>query len=389
MIYIEILLGLLLYISTVGYMQTFRGQSFFNFVIASIIMVFNYFALKSVLAEWDINQFIWIVSSISIVLFFIYKLFFGDEDIDDEHKHISPSIILVIVFLVSAYLYAMGGISIISSGSKMNISNIPTKHWSEATTTYNNKLQSIDFVVGRVVLKNYNPDTNIANIELMWSDEARDKLSAIPTKSSISLSISNQDVKEIFDNIQADRELYSKIVYNKSSFTITDIFLIYKDRKIAIDTTLKAPNISNISNTTNITNITTKWNPLIYKGKRSYTKESEDSIKDNYTGLIWQKQTSSKEMKWDEAKAYCKAQTTDNQKWRLPTYNELYYLADRSKYNPAIDKSYFDMPNDDYPWFWSNTEYANDKTQAWVVSFSNGNDGWGSKTDSNFVRCVR
>ena len=94
-------------------------------------------------------------------------------------------------------------------------------------------------------------------------------------------------------------------------------------------------------------------------------------------------------MKWDEAKAYCKAQTTDNQKWRLPTYNELYYLADRSKYNNAIDDS-FDMPKDNYPWFWTNTEYADDKkTQAWVVYFRNGNDRWRTKTVSYFVRCVR
>ncbi len=73
-------------------------------------------------------------------------------------------------------------------------------------------------------------------------------------------------------------------------------------------------------------------------------------------------------MKWDEAKAYCKAQTTDNQKWRLPTSNELYYLADRSKYNNAIDDS-FDMPKDKYPWFWSNTEYANDKNSGLGCQF--------------------
>ncbi len=30
-----------------------------------------------------------------------------------------------------------------------------------------------------------------------------------------------------------------------------------------------------------------KWNPLIYRGKRSYSKNSTNTVKDNYTGLIW------------------------------------------------------------------------------------------------------
>jgi hypothetical protein len=29
------------------------------------------------------------------------------------------------------------------------------------------------------------------------------------------------------------------------------------------------------------------WNPLIYRGKRSYTKNNTNTVKDNYTGLIW------------------------------------------------------------------------------------------------------
>ncbi len=39
--------------------------------------------------------------------------------------------------------------------------------------------------------------------------------------------------------------------------------------------------------------------------------------------------------------------------------------------------------------YWSSTTVASNSSYAWAVSFNDGNDGWGDKTYSLFVRCVR
>jgi len=129
------------------------------------------------------------------------------------------------------------------------------------------------------------------------------------------------------------------------------------------------------------------WNPKIYRGKRSYTKNSTNTVKDNYTGLIWQKSGSTNRMKWSDAKEYCNNLSLDGySNWRLPTEEELYYLADRKKYNPAIDTDYFSIKSS---WYWSATTYKNDSSSFWGVYFNDGNDNWFLHSDTHYVLCVR
>ena len=64
--------------------------------------------------------------------------------------------------------------------------------------------------------------------------------------------------------------------------------------------------------------------------------------------------------------------------WRLPTQKELMQAY--------IDGSYFNLSQTSYD-FWSATEY--DSTPAWVVYLDAGIAGYGSKTNTSYVRCVR
>ncbi|HHH37682.1 MAG TPA: DUF1566 domain-containing protein [Epsilonproteobacteria bacterium] len=128
------------------------------------------------------------------------------------------------------------------------------------------------------------------------------------------------------------------------------------------------------------------WDKSIYRGERSYSKNTAHTVKDNLTGLIWQKSGSKKKMNWTSAKAYCSDLSLDGfDDWRLPMMEELYYLGDVSKYNPAIDEK-FDVKND---WYWSSTEFKNDSSSAWNVDFNYGYDGWYNKTYEYYVLCVR
>ena len=74
--------------------------------------------------------------------------------------------------------------------------------------------------------------------------------------------------------------------------------------------------------------------------------------------------------------------------WRVPTVEELFGLADRTRYSPAIDTTFFpETPND---WFWSSTVDASSPSVcAWIVSFNYGDSDWGYQGAEGFVRAVR
>ncbi len=74
--------------------------------------------------------------------------------------------------------------------------------------------------------------------------------------------------------------------------------------------------------------------------------------------------------------------------WRMPTVEELFCRADRTRVRPAIDTAFFpDTPND---WFWSSTVDADAPSGcAWFVNFYNGGSNWGNRGGEGFVRAVR
>jgi len=128
-----------------------------------------------------------------------------------------------------------------------------------------------------------------------------------------------------------------------------------------------------------------KWNPKIYRGERSYSVNTLHTVKDNYTGLIWQKEDDGVKRTWKDAVSYCDNLSLAGRSWRLPEQEELYYLGDVSKYDPAIDTDYFTVKSSFY---WSNTAYENNSSSAWSVRFLNGDDFWYTTADTNYVLCV-
>jgi hypothetical protein len=132
------------------------------------------------------------------------------------------------------------------------------------------------------------------------------------------------------------------------------------------------------------------------------------------TGLTWQKcsvgQTltgetcsgDAKEMTWDEAMKVSVNFAKHND-WRLPTEEELmtlvfcsdskYYGTDGSCSNPStitqptINTMYF--PNTQSRLYWSSSPSASYSSNAWGVSFVDGNSSSYSKNYFNFVRLVR
>jgi len=115
----------------------------------------------------------------------------------------------------------------------------------------------------------------------------------------------------------------------------------------------------------------------------------KEVVLDTKTNLIWQDNSDSKTIKksWSEAITYCEDLTLAGySNWHLPNFNELYYLANRDKYNPAMDSGFNNLLNSGY---WTSTTYADDSSSAWVVNFNYGHDYDDDKGYDYYVRCVR
>ncbi len=126
----------------------------------------------------------------------------------------------------------------------------------------------------------------------------------------------------------------------------------------------------------------------------AYTRNATlDTVYDDETNLTWQDDgnVSINPKKWSDAIDYCEAlDFAGVQDWRLPNFNELYMIADRSTYGPAMHMdatSGFQNVTSSY--CWSSTTVASVSYNAWRVYFYNGNDYWYGKTNSFYVRCVR
>jgi Protein of unknown function (DUF1566) len=112
------------------------------------------------------------------------------------------------------------------------------------------------------------------------------------------------------------------------------------------------------------------------------------AVLDKATALIWTvKET--KRLPWEKAQAaVAKLDTAGFKDWRLPTVEELFLLADRTRVSPAIDTAYF--PDCKSDWYWTSTPYASSPgVCAWLVYFFNGSAYWYDRDYDGYVRAVR
>ena len=124
-------------------------------------------------------------------------------------------------------------------------------------------------------------------------------------------------------------------------------------------------------------------------------------VLDTSTNLMWQDEAytsaeasaysnnteNGKVLNWVSAISYCENLTYGTySNWYLPNFNELYNIADRSKYNPAINSAFQNVVTSDC---WSSTTGASNTSNAWLVNFFHGDDNVDDKTGTYYVRCVR
>ncbi|MEP6655285.1 MAG: DUF1566 domain-containing protein, partial [Myxococcales bacterium] len=109
----------------------------------------------------------------------------------------------------------------------------------------------------------------------------------------------------------------------------------------------------------------------------SYTDLGDGTVKDNVTGLIWQKAVAATQaFAWDTAKNYCASQALAGRTWRLPTRIELLSLVDFTRTSPALNVTAFPgTPGGKYYWTaspWVVSQIATKPQYSWIVNFYEG-----------------
>ena len=123
----------------------------------------------------------------------------------------------------------------------------------------------------------------------------------------------------------------------------------------------------------------------IYKGDKSYTILNAYEVKDNITGLVWQRGYGSKR-NWEDAKKYCQnLELSGHHNWRLPHSQELFYIVDFSS-KKLINSKYFKAKN---RIFWASNQHLTRDTYGWSVDFRDGMLDWNYKPNLFYSRCVR
>jgi formylglycine-generating enzyme required for sulfatase activity len=130
-------------------------------------------------------------------------------------------------------------------------------------------------------------------------------------------------------------------------------------------------------------------NPITTTFTVDHFKDNGDgTIKDNYTGLIWQKIQSSNTMTWEEALAYASGLSLAGKAdWRLPNLKELQSLNDEKLSKPSFPKTYF--PNIQSGNYWSSTTLIQTTTKSWDINTDYGIVSYNDKTVKEYVIVVR
>lgn len=151
-------------------------------------------------------------------------------------------------------------------------------------------------------------------------------------------------------------------------------------------------------------NTKTTTNPVICvsgvsKGYYSnFTDNGDGTVKDNSTGLIWQKcsigQTNDAACTgagspslWSAAITTCSGLGLASRTWRLPNTQDLKSLIDTTT-TAAAKMDGIAFPNAIAGNYWGSTTYATTTTLAFTVSTANGNFAAAGKGNSYYVRCV-
>ena len=129
----------------------------------------------------------------------------------------------------------------------------------------------------------------------------------------------------------------------------------------------------------------------------SFLDNGDNTITDQKTRLIWQKQDDGSKRTRENALNYCENLTLGgSSSWRLPNIKELESIVDDNNASPSINTSYFpNTKSSSTSNYISSSVKLSNSNFSWTVTFNSGEIGTNigdvaSQTaSSSYVRCVR
>ncbi|WP_167483033.1 DUF1566 domain-containing protein [Leptospira noumeaensis] len=136
----------------------------------------------------------------------------------------------------------------------------------------------------------------------------------------------------------------------------------------------------------------------------TFFDHGDGTIKDNTTGLTWQKcsygqnndsscSSAANPLDWSNAITYCNSLSLGSKSWRLPNRNELASLYDYTKAaGPTINQTVFpNTVSSPSGYYWTSTTAASNANLAWYINFTTTFNSFyeiHAKVNSLYVRCV-
>jgi hypothetical protein len=112
------------------------------------------------------------------------------------------------------------------------------------------------------------------------------------------------------------------------------------------------------------------------------------AVRDNRTGLLWEREPDAVHDVWSASLARCRAKTVGGRTgWRAPAVEELKTLVDPEERDPALPKGH-PFANIRSAVYWSATPSDTDDIVAWHVSFFSGEAVTDQKSQTRRVWCV-
>lgn len=129
----------------------------------------------------------------------------------------------------------------------------------------------------------------------------------------------------------------------------------------------------------------------LFAGTNSFSdaKQAGNMVKDERNAIYWQDTQASKVSSedWDDAVLYCDKLVLDGlEKWRLPTFKELFSIVDYNLVHSAINPL-FGFTNEGT--YWTSTNFSPTPARAWTIDFRTGETYYNYKTTNHTVRCVK
>jgi hypothetical protein len=114
------------------------------------------------------------------------------------------------------------------------------------------------------------------------------------------------------------------------------------------------------------------------------------AVRDDETGLVWEKTLETTELSWTDARAACADKDVGGRKgWRLPSISELASLVDPSMTAGSTLPLSHPFTNVKTDVYWSATTLAGNPNSAWLVFFDTGKVTHAYKTITFHAWCVR